>query len=206
MHDFKIVEQGAPLKEAKKALLLLHGRGATATNILSLSSFFVTRDWYVTAPQATNNTWYPYSFMFPRTQNEPWLGSAIEIVSRLVEKMLEQLEPENLYLGGFSQGACLTAEFVARNPMKYGGVMIFTGGLIGRELETQDYRGDLSGTKIYMTNGDDDPHVPLARSEATRDLLLSMGAEVELDVFPGRPHTILEEEINQAKKLLFHST
>lgn len=201
MHDYDIRERGN-LQTASKALILLHGRGATAENIMQLADFFADDDWYVVAPQATGYQWYPHSFLMPSEQNEPWLTSAIDYVKKITDNLAEKIPADNLYMMGFSQGACLTAEVAARNAAKYGGLGIFTGGLVGEEPARHLYRGDFSGTSVYISNGDNDPHIPQSRSEETRDQLQDMGARVTLDIFPGREHTIIQEEIDRVKELL----
>ncbi|TVR69165.1 MAG: phospholipase [Marinilabiliales bacterium] len=201
MHSYDIRERGN-LQTASKALILLHGRGATAENIMPLADFFTNESWYVAAPQATNYQWYPYSFLMPAEQNEPWLSSAIDYVKKIIDNISGHIPSENIYIMGFSQGACLSAEVAARNAAKYGGLGIFTGGVIGEEPAWELYRGDFKSTPVYISNGDNDPHIPQSRSEESRDQLQGMGARVTLDIFPGREHTILQEEIDRAKELL----
>ncbi|MFO7923019.1 MAG: dienelactone hydrolase family protein [Bacteroidales bacterium] len=201
MHDYDIRERGN-LQTASKALILLHGRGATAENIMQLADFFGDDDWYVVAPQATGYQWYPYSFLMPSGQNEPWLSSSIDLVKKITDNIAEKIPSENIYMMGFSQGACLTAEVAARYAFKYGGLGIFTGGLIGEEPARELYKGDFKGTRVYISNGNNDPHIPQSRSEETRDQLHGMGAEVTLDIFPGREHTIIQEEIDRAREFL----
>ncbi len=203
MHSYNIIEKGSPLNKAKNALILVHGRGATAHDILSLAAIFTDETWYIAAPQATNYIWYPYSFMAPVEQNEPWLSSAIDILHKLLQNIQENLPADNIYLMGFSQGACLTAEVAARFARRYGGVVSFTGGLIGSELQLENYKGHFNGTSIYLSNGNNDPHIPLSRSFETQLQLKRMGANLELDIFPDRPHTIIEQELEKAKTLIF---
>ncbi|MGK7396482.1 MAG: alpha/beta hydrolase [Candidatus Cyclobacteriaceae bacterium M3_2C_046] len=203
MHEYQIFERGQKLSKASQALILLHGRGGTAENILSLSDHFAGDNWYVAAPQATNYTWYPYSFMAAADQNEPWLSSALSLLDRLIQAVGQKIPSRSIYLAGFSQGACLTAEFAARNPVLIGGAAIFTGGLIGEKPEYVNYDGKFQGTSIYLSNGDHDPHVPLSRSEETKKQLINMGAKVKLDILTGRPHTILPEEIENARNHVF---
>ena len=202
MHKSDITENGNSIKEASKALILLHGRGATAGNILPLADYFADESWYVAAPQATNFQWYPYSFLMPFAQNEPWLSSAIDYVKKIIDNISEYIPSENIYLMGFSQGACLSVEVAARFAVRYGGIAAFTGGLIGEEPGYDQYQGSFEGTKIYISNSDNDPHIPLERSEDTRDQLLKMGADVSLDIFPGRVHTIIQEELENARSFL----
>ncbi len=206
MHSYKIVEKGSPINSAANALILLHGRGGSARDIISLADLFTDEKWYVAAPQATNHTWYPYSFMVPAQRNEPWLSSSIDILHRLLQNVLKFLPSENIYIMGFSQGACLTAEVTARYALKYGGIVVFTGGLIGSEPDYRKYNGHFKGTNIYLTNSDNDPHIPEIRSIETKLQMQNMGANVELDIFPGRPHTITEEEIDRTKRLVFNNT
>src|SRR4051795_4323901 len=131
MHQKKIVSAGKELMATSKVLITLHGRGGSAEDILSFATHLHVKDFTLLAPQATNNTWYPYSFLAPPSQNEPWLTSALDQLKELVDELLSKGVPaENIYFLGFSQGACLTLEFVTRNAVKYGGVVAFTGGLI----------------------------------------------------------------------------
>ncbi len=202
MHKFDVLEEGKRLQEASKALVLIHGRGATAENILPLAGFFTDESWYVAAPQATNFQWYPHSFMMPVSQNEPWLSSAVDYVKKIIDNISKQIPEKNIYLMGFSQGACLSVEVAARYATRYGGIAAFTGGLIGSEPGYDKYNGSFDGTRIYISNGDNDPHIPQSRTEETRDQLVKMGADVTLDIFPGRDHTILEDELEKAKSFI----
>lgn len=202
-HQEKIIEAGVPLSQAKQALILLHGRGGSAEDILSLTQYLPVTDFYIAAPQATNNTWYPLSFLAPTSQNEPWLNSALHIVKEVGTHMQQTgIAPECIYILGFSQGACLALEFAARHAQQYGGVIALTGGLIGDTLNPARYAGNFSGTPILMTNGSNDPHVPLIRSEQSKQQLEMMDARVELLVYPNRPHTILQAELQAAARYL----
>ncbi len=201
-HIKKIVEAGQPLTKAKKALIMLHGRGATAEDILSLHTYLPVDDFYIVAPQATNYTWYPYSFMAPVQQNEPWLGSALELINNLAGDIKSAgLTSDKIFILGFSQGACLTLEFATRNAHRWGGVIAFTGGLIGEKIFRDSYQGNFNGTPVFMSNGTNDPHVPLHRSEESKKVLEEMGAHVTLSVYPHRPHTILQEELDEASQI-----
>lgn len=204
MHQKNIVFGGKKLSEAGKALILLHGRGASAESILTLSEALQIKDFAVIAPQATNHTWYPYSFLVPVEQNEPWLNSAIELLKEVVADINHAGIPDDqIYFAGFSQGACLTLEFVSRNARRWGGVVAFTGGLIGDKIFAENYKGDFESTPFFISTGDPDPHVPVERVEATRDLLKEMNADVMLKVYPNKGHMISEDEIDQANKLIF---
>ncbi|MDB5263256.1 MAG: phospholipase [Adhaeribacter sp.] len=202
-HKKQVITQGQPLTETQKALILLHGRGATAESILALAGHLPVADFSLFAPQATNQSWYPYSFMAPTTQNQPALDSALTQVDDLVKSILDQgIHSRHIYLLGFSQGACLTAEYATRQAQQYGGLLIFTGGLIGQQLNTGNYQGDFAGTPVLITTGDPDPHVPVNRVEETVKIMEENGAVVTKKIYKGRPHTILEEEIELARQIL----
>jgi phospholipase/carboxylesterase len=204
MHSKNIITAGTELREAKKAIILLHGRGASAQDILNLGSHLNTQDFALLAPQATDHTWYPYSFLAPRKENEPWLSSALSILEELVKEVKEiGISSENIYFAGFSQGACLCLEFVARNAEKFGGIAAFTGGLIGEELNPKDYHGDFENCPIFISTGDPDPHVPVERVQESVSILKNHHARVELKIYPNRPHTITTEEIELANKFVF---
>src|SRR5436190_8821431 len=131
MHQKKIIYAGKQLSEAKKALIMIHGRGADPSDILSLSAYLAVKDYSLLAPQATNHTWYPLSFMAPPPANEPWLSSALNMLQETVSDIINSgIAKEDIYFLGFSQGACLTLEYAARNATKFGGIVAFTGGLI----------------------------------------------------------------------------
>jgi phospholipase/carboxylesterase len=200
-HDKQVITAGVPLEQAQKAIIMLHGRGATASGIIALANHLPLQDTAIIAPQATENSWYPYSFMAPVEDNEPALSSALELINSLVNDIVAKgISKENLYFIGFSQGACLTLEYVARNGAKYGGVIAFTGGLIGQKLAKENYKGDLNNTPILITTGDPDPHVPLSRVEESVSILKKMNADVLLKIYKGRPHTITTEELELAEQ------
>jgi phospholipase/carboxylesterase len=204
MHTKNIITAGKDLTSADRALILVHGRGGTAEDILSLAEYLPVNNYALLAPQATGNSWYPYSFLAPPAENQPWLDSALAMLAGAVEDVLKAGIPrERLFFAGFSQGACLTLEFVARNAARYGGVAAFTGGLIGDRIYTENYKGDLNGTPFFVGTGDRDPHVPLERVDASVRLLRGMGAEVTEKVYPGRAHTIVADELEQAGKIVF---
>jgi phospholipase/carboxylesterase len=202
-HLKKVVESGQPLHTAKKALIMLHGRGASAHDILSLKEYLPLDDFYIIAPEATNFTWYPYSFLAPISQNEPWLASALDVIKNVADDISHAgIGPGKTFILGFSQGACLALEFATRHAQQWGGVVAFTGGLIGDKIYSEHYHGNFQGTPVWISNSENDPHVPLARSEDSKNLMASMGAAVALRVYPGRPHTILQEELDGAGALL----
>jgi phospholipase/carboxylesterase len=199
-----IITSGTPLAQAKGALVMLHGRGGTAANIISLAGEFNINDIAIIAPQAANNTWYPYSFMAPVAQNQPQLDAALQLISDTVDEITKAGIPaEQIYFAGFSQGACIMLEYLARNAKQYGGAAAFTGGLIGQQLATANYKGNFNNTPILLSTGDPDPHVPLTRVEESADILKGMGADVTVKVYEGRPHTITRQEIEMADQLIF---
>lgn len=193
----EIINTGKPLGEAKKVAIMIHGRGATAQSILSLKDHLNLEDFALLAPQAPGNTWYPYSFMAPDQNNEPAYSNSIRLLEELVSDLYSKgFQPEQLFLIGFSQGACLALEFAAVHGKKYGGVIAFTGGLIGEQLKPEKYQGDLTGTKVFIGSSRHDMHVPLERIEASALLLEKMGASVKTLIFPDRMHTIRQGEID----------
>jgi len=205
MHQKKIVTAGLELTEAKKALIMVHGRGGTAEDILSLADYLAVGDYALIAPQATNFTWYPYSFMANPKENEPWLSSALSLLKEVVTDIEAQgIAKENIYFLGFSQGACVTLEFTARNAARYGGVVAFTGGLIGDKIYRDQYTGDFAGTPVFIGTSDPDPHVPVQRVYATSNILKEMNAEVTEKVYAGMGHTISPDEIRQANDLVLN--
>jgi len=204
MHKKKIITAGKSLKETNKALIMIHGRGATAEDILSLADHLAVNDYALIAPQATNNTWYPFSFLAPPQQNEPWLSSALSLLTEIITDLnSENITTNHIYFVGFSQGACLTLEFVTRNAKKYGGVVAFTGGLIGDKIYAENYKGDFENTPVFIGSSNPDPHVPVERVNASSDILKSMHANVVTKVYDNMGHTINEDEIQNANRLIF---
>jgi phospholipase/carboxylesterase len=197
---------GAPLAQAAAAIVLLHGRGASAEDILGLAGEMYDERVAYLAPQAADNHWYPYSFMAPIAENEPWLSSALAKVAAVVKVAVDGGVPlERIFVCGFSQGACLSTEFIARNPARYGGLVAFTGGLIGPADADLHHAGKLAGMPALFSSGDPDPHVPWSRVLASAKEFTAMGAEVETQRYPGRPHTVLPQEIEAARELIFQS-
>lgn len=192
---------GPPPALAGAALVLVHGRGASAESILALGDEAVRgrperRRLAVVAPRAAGHTWYPRSFLAPLADNEPWLSSALAALDRLFDDLeADGVPPERVLLAGFSQGACLALEYAARRPRRYGGLAGLTGGLIGPPGTRWEDPGSLAGTPVLLAAGDPDPHVPWARVEETAETLQRMGAEVDLRRYPGLPHTVNAEEI-----------
>lgn len=195
---------GAELTQATAAVILLHGRGASAEDILGLATEMYDERFAYLAPQAAGHEWYPYSFMAPIEKNEPWLSSALAKVGAIVQLAVDAgLSRERIFVCGFSQGACLSSEFVARNPARYGGLIAFTGGLIGPPDADLHHEGDLGEMPALFSSGDPDPHVPWSRVLESAEQFTAMGAAVKTQRFPGRPHTVLPQEIKSARELIF---
>jgi predicted esterase len=209
-----IFTAGKLLAEAKAAMILIHGRGATAPSILDLAralphpdmAYFAPQAadnaWYphsFIAPQAANHSWYPNSFLAPIPSNEPGISSAIQAIADVVKQVEDAgISAENIIIGGFSQGACLSSEFVARNPRRYGGLLVFSGGLIGPPGTPRDYAGSLDGTPVFIGCSDVDFHIPVERVHETTATLTRMGAAVTERIYPGMGHTIIQNEIDLA--------
>jgi predicted esterase len=199
-----LLTDGAPLEQARMAVLALHGRGASARDILALTKLLeLGDDVAVVAPQASGNTWYPYSFLAPLDQNEPYLASALNLLDTLITYLADHDIPaERVLLLGFSQGACLASEYTARRARRWGGVAVLTGGLIGPDGTPRDYAGTLDGTPVFLGAGDPDAHVPWARVEETAAVFARLGATVTTRRYPGLPHTVSEDEIAAVQALV----
>ena len=197
------VTAGTPVTSAKSAIIMLHGRGSTAEDIIGLADHFDLKETAIFAPQAARNSWYPNSFIAPVSSNQPDLDQALGQIEDVLANILASGIPENqIYFAGFSQGPCLCLEFVTRNAAQYGGVIAFTGGLIGEKLELSNYKGNFNQTPVLITTGDPDSHVPLTRVNESVKVLESLDAQVTLKVYKGRQHTIQMEEIELAKQLI----
>lgn len=204
MHKENIITAGKPVTAASKALIMLHGRGASAEDILLLAKWFPVDDYALLAPQATNHTWYPQSFLAPPAENEPWLSSALSLLKNITDNLQQQgIAQEHIYFLGFSQGACLTLEFIARNAAKYGGAVAFTGGLIGDRIYPGNYNGTFEGMPVFIGSSNPDFHVPVQRVHESTAILQKMGAQVTEKIYDNMGHTIIEDEIRQANKLIF---
>ncbi|WP_458186472.1 alpha/beta hydrolase [Haladaptatus sp. NG-WS-4] len=198
-----VATAGASTDDADAAMVLTHGRGATAESILELANEFQRPSVAYVAPQATGNTWYPQSFLAPTESNEPHLSSALALLGTVVADLERMgIALDRVFLLGFSQGTCLTTEFVARNARRYGGVVGFSGGLIGPDGTPRDYDGSLDGTPVYLGCSDSDPHIPVERVHETRDVLRDLDGDVTERIFEGMGHGVVQAEIDHVGEML----
>ncbi len=203
IHNEPVAAAGVPLKQAKKVLIMLHGRGDRATSFVRLAQELDAPGFACLTPQAIRNTWYPHSFLMPLAQNEPQLSLSLSGVSELVDNVSGLgFAAEQIYFLGFSQGACLSLEYTARHAKRYGGVIALTGGLLGDTVDVSNYKGEFAGTPIFIGSSDHDPHVPEARIDESEVILRQMGATVTKKIYPGLGHTINEDELQRASALL----
>ena len=197
------VTAGVPLDEADAAVVAVHGRGATAGSIVQVVDQLDVDGVAAVAPQAARNTWYPSSFLEPIERNEPWLSGALDVLGDTIERVEDGGVPaERTVLLGFSQGACLSSEFVARNARRYGGLVAFSGGLIGPEGTPRDYDGSLSGTPVFLGCSTRDPHIPEERVHETAETFERMDADVDERLYPGMGHTVNQDELEAAREIV----
>lgn len=198
-----VFTSGPPISEARALGILIHGRGASADDILGLGREFGSRDILWVAPQASGNVWYPFSFLSPLQLNEPGLSSALSVIDGIVrEAGRHAIGPERIVLMGFSQGACLALEYAARSARRYGAVVGFSGGLIGPEGIPREYAGRFDGTPVFLGCSDRDPHIPATRVTETAGVFERMGAKVDLQLYENMPHTIIDDEIDRVTAIL----
>jgi predicted esterase len=184
-------------------MVMLHGRGATAESILTLASSLGAPDFSYLAPQAGGNSWWPQSFLAPIENNEPGISSAMQAVEDVLAVVVSGgIPPERTVLLGFSQGACLAAEFAARHARRYGGVASLSGGLIGPDGTPRVYPGSLDGTPVFLGCSDIDSHIPADRVRLSAGVLRELGGEVTMRLYPGMGHTINEDEIASVQRML----
>lgn len=199
-----IVYAGKKLGLAKKVLIMIHGRGGSANDILSVAKDLHVADFALLAPQAEESSWYPDSFLAPREDNEPSLSSSLSFLKAIVADLESQgFSKSQIYLLGFSQGACLALDFAAANAARYGGIVAFTGGVIGDHIDHRNYHGDFDGTPVFIGSSDPDFHVPVNRVKDTTALYEGMGANVTEIIYENMGHTISHSEIVQVNKLIF---
>ncbi len=201
-HGQRIVEGGEPLAAARAAMILLHGRGATAEDIMTLASEVQHPGWASLAPQAAGNAWYPNPFPAPLESNEPYLSAALEMVSRLVERVEDDVPAQRIVLLGFSQGGCLTLEWAARNARRFGAVVGLSAGLIGPDGTERDYPGGFDDTPVFLGCSDVDPYIRKDRVIEAGEVFTRMGAEVAVTLYPGMAHLVSGEEIATIRELV----
>ena len=198
-----VLTTGKGLDEAKAAMILLHGRGATAQSILSLAGELYHPDFVYLAPQAAGNQWYPNRFMTPLAGNEPFLSAALAVVDGLVGQLRQAgIPPEKVVLAGFSQGACLALEYAGRNARRYGAVIGFSGGLVGPPGTEWEFGGALDGTPVFLGCSDVDFHIPAFRVGESAEALRRLGGDVTMRLYPGMEHTIVEDELAFARAMI----
>jgi predicted esterase len=198
-----VVAAGAPLGTSPVVMIMVHGRNAAPANILDLVPSFERPDITYLAPAAAGRTWYPYSFMAEREKNEPGLSSGLWVLEHLVQDVVARgIRKDHVILLGFSQGACLTAEFAVRHADRYGGVIAYSGGMIGEPGTTWDYPGSFSRTPVFLGCSDVDAHVPKTRVDESAAVFARMGAEVTERIYPGMGHTVNDDEIAFARSLM----
>jgi phospholipase/carboxylesterase len=202
-HDQPILTIGESLDAASAAMVMVHGRGASAESILGLTTELQGEGFAFLAPQASGNTWYPYSFLEPIEKNEPHLSAALQLLSDLFRNIEESGIPaDKIVLLGFSQGACLATEFAARNARRYGGIIGLSGGLIGPPGKSRDYDGTLDGTPIFLGCSDVDSHIPVERVYETEDVLRNLGGDVSCQIYPGMGHSINSDELQHVQRIM----
>ena len=192
-----LVLAGEPPGSARAAMIMLHGRGATAHDILTLTADLHWPGFIYLAPHAAGNTWYPNSFLAPIASNEPDLSSGLAVITSLLDQLAQVGIPaERTILLGFSQGACLSLEYIARNPRRYGGVVGLSGGLIGPDGTPRDYPASLAGTPVFLGCSDMDPHIPKERVELSAEVLRQLGGNVTTRLYPHMDHTVNQDELH----------
>lgn len=198
-----ILTAGESLDRARAAMLMVHGRGAGAVDILALTEEFAQPGFAYLAPQAAGNTWYPNRFIAPLATNEPWLSSALEFLGDVLKQIAAAGIPhEHTILLGFSQGACLALEFAGRNARRYGGVVGLSGALIGPDATPRDYEGSLAGTPVFLGCSDVDFHVPKERVEDTAEVMRKLGGDVTVRLYPKMGHTVNRDEIDFVRGMM----
>ena len=202
-HGQQVLRAGAAMTEAAGAMIMLHGRGADAADIIGLAQVLKRTDIAYLAPDAAGNAWYPRPFMTPAAGNEPHLSSAKAVVARLIAEIgLAGIPPEKIAILGFSQGACLALEFSARNARRYGAVLALSGGLIGDQVVPEAYSGSLAGTPVFVGCSDVDPYIPLPRVQESAAVMAHLGADVTERIYPGAAHTIVPDEVANVRRIV----
>jgi predicted esterase len=198
-----VLAAGLPLGQARAAMLMLHGRGASAEDILSLAGEFQQPGFAYLAPQAAGGTWYPNRFTAPIEMNEPWLTSALQVVGDVLSRIVEAgVRPENIMLLGFSQGACLALEYAARNARRYGGVIGLSGALIGPDDLPRQYPGSLEATPVFLGCSEVDFHIPRQRVDHAAEVMRALGGMVTERLYPNMDHTVNQDEIDFVRVMM----
>ena len=203
----QVIHAGAPLEGASKVMILLHGRGASAADIIRLGSNLIESgnpdDVAFLAPQAANSTWYPISGFVSQDQLAPWLESALTVIDELVDAAMAAGVPaDKIVVGGFSQGAMLSLEYASRGRRQIGGVIAFSGSLIGPTDQPHAPLAKVDGLKMFIGCGTNDSWIPSTSAEISAELFAAAGADVDLRIYPGMDHIINEDEIQGATSLL----
>jgi phospholipase/carboxylesterase len=200
-----ILMAGEELLQARAAMLMIHGRGVSARDILGLYTELQPRKFVYLAPQAAGSSWYPRSFLAPLASNEPELSSALAVIGNTLARLKEAGIPEErVILLGFSQGACLVLEFAARNARRYGGVVGLSGGVIGPKDMPRNYSGSLAGTPIILGCSDRDPHIPKERVDFTEEIFQELDGAVTKRIYPNMGHTVNDEEVDLVNAMMKH--
>lgn len=198
-----VLATGEAPERASAAMLLLHGRGASARDILTLTPSLEAPGWAYLAPQAEGGTWYPMPFTAPLERNEPWLSAALDVVADLLSRLREAGIPaERTVLLGFSQGACLTLEYAARNARRYGGVVGLSGGVIGPDGAVRQDAGSLDGTPVFLGCSELDPHIPAHRVHHAAGVLRGLGGDVTARLYPDLGHSVNEDELDEVRSIM----
>ena len=194
---------GEALDQAAAAMVMVHGRGASAEDILELAGELKQAGFAYLAPQAAQHSWYPNSFLAPIPSNEPGLSSGLAVIASILAQLSEvRIPAERIILLGFSQGACLTLEFAARNARRYGGLVGLSGGLIGPDATPRDYAGSLGGTPVFLGCSDSDFHIPKERVEHSAGVLQRLGGSVTKRLYPRMGHTVNRDEIRYVQGMM----
>ena len=199
----QVVTGGVDIDQARAAMILTHARGASAQSMLMFTDEFDIDDIHYRAIQAKGHTWYPRSFMAPKEMNQPGIKSGLQAIYDQINDLNESgIQTQKIVLLGFSQGACLTTEFAARHPQRYGGIIGLSGGLIGDQVDPQNYKGSMEQTRVFLGCSDRDPHIPQERVDLTDKVFRNLGADVTKKIYIGMGHTVNKDEINHVNHIL----